>query len=438
MPSTAYLGLELKQRELESRLLIAIKLLHEGVNVVFGQQWAIFDDAGRLPKGVILFKTVNDIQARNMERFKSHGHLVTATDEEVLICDTESGFLLAFSDLAGPNCDLFFAQSERHKKAVEKKAPNLRGKVIVAGNARVELLTGNMLHGVTQEALELRNIYGDYMLFNTNYGALNSIWGDINRVANVAVSTGHLNPKVPASIAEFRKVIEWELRNRIEMIRLIKWSASTIKNQKFVIRPHPIEKAEFWEKEFLGYQNIIVVARSNPHPWMIGARLIVHTGCTTGLEAALLGKFAINLMPSDFPVFDIILKHINMTVRTWEEGASMITRYLDNSTLVDSATQHMFAAKLEEHLPKHTRSNASSIISQQISRLAETLPSDERGLNNLAITPYQRTKVQVDKFTLHETELQNALTHTSRLAGVNLKASIKKLADSLFLLSPRP
>jgi len=438
MPSTAYLALEIKQRELESRLLIAVKLLHEGVNVVFGQQWALFEDAELLPKGVTLFKTVNDIQARKMGLFKSNGHLVTATDEEALICVNESCFLQAFSSLAGHNCDLFFAQSEQHKKAVEKKAPNLRGKVIVTGSPRVELLAENMRHDAIQEALELRNIHGDYILFNTNYGNINSIWDDIHHVMNIAVTAGSLDPKNPVSIAEFQKSIEWELRNQIEMIRLIKWSASTIKNHKFVIRPHPGEKAELWEKEFLDHQNIIVVPRSNPHPWIIGARLIVHTGCTTGLEATLLGKYAINLMPSDHPLLDTIVNHINLTVRTWEEGASIITQYLDNSTHVDLAIQNMLAAKLEEYLPKHTRSNASSIISQQISRLAETLPTDERGLNNLAITPRERTKVQVDKFTLHETELQNALAHTSRLAGINLKASIKKLADSLFLLSPRP
>ena len=40
-----YLGLEIKQRELDSRLRIAINALALGYPVVFGQQWTLFSNA---------------------------------------------------------------------------------------------------------------------------------------------------------------------------------------------------------------------------------------------------------------------------------------------------------------------------------------------------------------------------------------------------------
>ncbi len=83
MESIAYLGLEIKQRELESRLLIAARLLKAGVVVFFGQQWSLFSNADALPPGVVLFKTVNGIQAKPMADFRSKGHIVASTDEEV-------------------------------------------------------------------------------------------------------------------------------------------------------------------------------------------------------------------------------------------------------------------------------------------------------------------------------------------------------------------
>ena len=68
MEPIAYLGLEIKQRELESRTMVAAHLLKAGIAVIFGQQWSMFANAAALPRGVMLFKTVNDIQAGVMEK----------------------------------------------------------------------------------------------------------------------------------------------------------------------------------------------------------------------------------------------------------------------------------------------------------------------------------------------------------------------------------
>ena len=40
-----YLPIEIKNRELESRLMTACYLLERGVSVVLGQQWAVFLNA---------------------------------------------------------------------------------------------------------------------------------------------------------------------------------------------------------------------------------------------------------------------------------------------------------------------------------------------------------------------------------------------------------
>jgi hypothetical protein len=124
-----YRRLELKHRELEARILTTLPLVSSGIEVAFGQQWAMFNSAKSLLPGAILFKTVNDIQATNMTQFKLTGHQVAATDEEVLICTEDRCFAQAFGERAATNCDEFFAPNCVRKNAVESQHPSLVGKV---------------------------------------------------------------------------------------------------------------------------------------------------------------------------------------------------------------------------------------------------------------------------------------------------------------------
>ena len=62
MEPIAYLTVEVKHRDLEPRLLIASHLVKAGITVVVGQQWAMFPNPSAFPPGIVLFKTVNEIQ----------------------------------------------------------------------------------------------------------------------------------------------------------------------------------------------------------------------------------------------------------------------------------------------------------------------------------------------------------------------------------------
>ena len=322
MEPIAYLALEIKQRELESRILIAAHLLKAGIAVVIGQQWVLFANADTCPPGVALFKTVNHIQAGKMADFRASGHLVAATDEEVLVCTEEACFLEVFSPKAAENCDLFFAQSDFHKSVVENRFPALRGRTQAVGNARVDLLSADRRKSFGPEVQDIVKTYGPYILFNTSYGQLNSIWKDMEHVNTIAAVAGLVNRDDPASIAEYQAKLEWERRNREEMVELLRWVIEEIPDKNIVLRPHPGEAPEFWWERFGSCERLHIIPRSKPQPWILGADMVVHTSCTTGLEAALMGKPVVNLFPAVHPAFDFITNHVNPIFRTWQEAGA--------------------------------------------------------------------------------------------------------------------
>lgn len=61
--------------------------------------------------------------------------------------------------------------------------------------------------------------------------------------------------------------------------------------QKVIVRPHPSENIEIWKKYTKNYSKKIKIIRSgNVLSWILAAKLLIHNGCTTAIEALFLKK----------------------------------------------------------------------------------------------------------------------------------------------------
>ncbi|MBX7200355.1 MAG: hypothetical protein K1X51_13400 [Rhodospirillaceae bacterium] len=440
MEPIAYLTVEVKHRDLDPRLLIASHLVKAGISVVVGQQWAIFSNAAALPPGIVLFKTVNEIQAQNMPNFRSHGHLTAATDEEVLQCIDDKCFMVAFSQIAAESCDLFLAQSAAHKDAIERWYPAMAGRVEVAGNSRIDLLSPTGRASFAAEAEDLKREYGPFVLFNTNFGSINSIWRDLNKVVQIAAIAGAFKPGDEASTAEFYSLLKWEKRNFDELLALLDWTVQEVTSHRIVIRPHPGELAEFWEDRYGKHPRVTVVPRSNPHPWIMASDLVIHTGCTTGLEAALMDKPSINLMPSDHPTIDRIVNWANPTFKTAIEAASALKNFLDNGQGPVSENKEKYAAVLEKYLPGYRSGDAAKVIADRIRDALVRGGATPGGVHTMRYRKkfwsQVRPAVTLDKFVVSREEFTESVALAHRLTGNPRLPKIHTLDESLFMLTP--
>jgi hypothetical protein len=57
---------------------------------------------------------------------------------------------------------------------------------------------------------------------------------------------------------------------------------------RVILRPHPSENHDVWRNATRGCHNLHVVHEGNVVPWLLASRLLLHNGCTTAVEAALL------------------------------------------------------------------------------------------------------------------------------------------------------
>lgn len=410
-----YLPLEIKFREIEARLRTAVYLLRMGCSVMIGQQWSLFRNADVLPKGVFLIKTVNKIQANVMADLKRHGFAVAAMDEEALCCVGEGCFLSAFSPKAAENCDLFFAQSTAQRDILKARFPDMPVKVV--GNPRGQRSEAR-LKSIHTDAQNIKDQYGDFVLFNTNYGMVNSHWGSVDAIEDISKQAGTYNADM------FEKLRDWEQTNLDQMVSLLDWTVENA-NQKIVIRIHPGEDAQFWVDKYGDKAH--VEARSNPIPWIKAANLVVHTRCTTGLEAVLMDVPALNLEPIPHPEADTCLPEANYTVRSWEDGAKALREFFDT----DGGAIREFKPNITEQF---SNANAPELAAKELAKLAEykdaPKPDWVRGYKRA-----QRAEILMDKCTIHPEEFIKELQITADDFGLAME--VLELDESLFILEPQ-
>tara|TARA_B110000503_G_C7151917_1_gene415599 strand:- start:1748 stop:2497 length:750 start_codon:yes stop_codon:yes gene_type:complete len=80
-------------------------------------------------------------------------------------------------------------------------------------------------------------------------------------------------------------------------INLLKKLSTQFPTKNFLFRPHPIENPKHWQIIFDNFKNIEVDQSGNLSEVLNNADIVMHNGCTGGLEAAIRKIPTISFMP---------------------------------------------------------------------------------------------------------------------------------------------
>jgi surface carbohydrate biosynthesis protein len=320
-----YLPIEISARELDSRLLLSAFALARGFEVVLGQKWLMHDNLPYMRPGVLVTKTLTATDARFMQIARRHGHRTASIDEEIPgLIATRQGLrwvMRAAVDAA----DLIFAAGDDHLRALIAKFSDRADRFRVVGNPRWDLLRPELRPALAGDAARLRREHGRFFLINTNFGLTNSAKGPPEAIIRSLVRTGRLDPEN----ADDRAFIDtaWRLeRANQEFIRdLLRELPRRFPDHRFVLRPHPGERLDRW-REFAAEVPRLAVAREGAAvPWVMAAEALIHTNCTTGVEAFALGKPAICLRPPGAPDTDIYVSpRVNANASSAQEAIARL------------------------------------------------------------------------------------------------------------------
>jgi surface carbohydrate biosynthesis protein len=424
-----YLPIEFRSREFDSKALLAATLAQRGYAVVVGQQWLLYDNIARLPPGVVLFKNFNKVHQPYMAQARQAGHRVVILEEELLAQTEEKAIEVLCTDGIFELPDLILADGQ-FEHDILKRLSGGKVRIEITGNGRIDLLKPDLrpLFQAQIDAIKLR--YGDFVLVNTNFAILNSIWQSTEQVTQIQLVAGFIKPNDPASLQTWRDYLDFEEANRTAMYAAIRELARRRPKQSIIIRPHPGEDLKRWDGLFAEFPNVRVIREGAHIPWTMACRVLLHTSCTTGFEAQVAGKAALSLVPlPSWITASFISNHVNPTFADPIEFVSAAENIIDGG----AAPAPKPAATSPEHYVWNCAANNAT------RRIAELLLEGLPPPKPMALPTLQGTlrdeqlKTKFDVSLLRCSETIQSVRDTCKIAE---KLEVQELGDRLFAVGP--
>jgi surface carbohydrate biosynthesis protein len=426
--SIVYLPIEFGSREFDAKALLATVLASRGYSVAIGTQRTLLHYIKFLPPGIILFKSFNNFHHLSMRMGRKYHNKVVVLEEELLTHIEKRAIGNYCTKDIFTLVDEIYANSE-HEKAVLAEFSGGAVPIHVTGNARVDLLKPKYRDFFKRNIDAVRARFGDFVLINTNFGTVNSMWG-MERVKEVHVECGFVNPDDPESLKAWNDQVEFEHLNRAAMLTVIEELSRRRPNQKIVVRPHPNEALQHWDGVF-DTPNISVVREGSHLPWTLASQLLLHTSCTTGFEAHVAGKVAMSLITKpNWITQSFISNRLNPVFTDPLEMADAADSYL-NGGAVPSGT--LSVAEAERYI-WNIGDNAA--VERLADLLTRDLPRPTGTVPFPRVPPSPISDEQKNKFGLTFQDCAGVFTRLIPIVGGERKLRFDDVGNNIYYLSP--
>jgi len=148
-----------------------------------------------------------------------------------------------------------------------------------------------------REVEEIHNHYGEFILINTNFNHVNSfspvqnLFQPVKKLGEEAVfgkAARGMTREYAEGFRDHKKAIFQDFQ------RLIPALEKEFPSYTIVVRPHPTESQDVYDRIAAQCQRARVTNEGNVVPWLMATRALIHNGCTTGVEAFVTGVPAIS------------------------------------------------------------------------------------------------------------------------------------------------
>jgi surface carbohydrate biosynthesis protein len=417
-----YLLIEEVNRELLSRLLIGRAAAALGHPVLIGQQWWIAANFEALPPGAVLFKGNNRIQALFMQQARKAGHLTASIDEESFVSSSATEIKAQYHALAEAHCDLFLTQGAFQHRTILDHFPAAAERVVMTGNPRTDLLRDENFRPKDPRVDHYRAEVGPFTLINTNFTTINPKLGDTYSYYQTCLRVGVLDDPEMPPYQRFMTWCRWERYNLRAMTTLIHRLVTGSGDRRIVVRPHPSENAEIWVDRLAGLHGVDVQSEGDHLAWIDRADILVHSGCSTGLEAYLLGRPAISLTPGDTvwktPALSNIVNPVAATVDEAEALLRTPRTDIGGNALDD------YLLDTRDPTPAERIAGQLSALSERAGDRATAASSDD------AAAPASQR--MIEKAFIDLAEVRRRLRQVEAATGIEKPAPIKEIAPAIF------
>ena len=289
-------------RELDPKLLFACVAAERGFRSVIGSRREMEFNIDMFPRSIYLSKSMTIRSLLFFRVANMYGHDIVTWDEEALVhLPPETYFSRRLDPRSIRYVSHLFAWGEENAELWRqyKYLPDFIP-IHVTGNPRTDMLRPELRSFYEDEVKQFQSKYGDFILINTNFNHINAFGPDMNLFKPVKIP-GQKPAFGRAARGMSREYAEG-LRNHKQAIfdqfkKLVPELVEAFPAYNIVMRPHPTEKHDVYQKIASQSERIFVTNEGNVVPWLMAAKAVIHNGCTTGVEAYMMGVPAISYRP---------------------------------------------------------------------------------------------------------------------------------------------
>ena len=281
-------------REFDAKLLLACCAARRGFASVLGPRRELEFRIPSFPRSIFISKDLRSGNGRLFRILSKLGHICVAWDEEALIHEApEIFYRTRLARLSVQYASHLFAWGPENAE-LWRQYPELPSgtSIHITGNPRGDMLRPDLRTYFEEEIATLQNTYGDFILVNTNFSAVNN-FTPVQNLFQPADRPGEA-PKIGRAARGMSREFAEEYQDHTVAILedfkgLIPVLEQTFPDHTIVVRPHPSESSQLYHDIAAQCRHVQVTNQGNVIPWLAASRALVHNGCTTAIEAYAMG-----------------------------------------------------------------------------------------------------------------------------------------------------
>ncbi len=303
MKKILYLPIETVARELDGNLFLVYESLKRGYSVAIGKKGEIREFARTIGSGVYMHKHWEQVFPYKFDSPERKKYVYVGFHPEGLLCVNPERFKKRITVKGeSEKLDINFVYGETQKKLLLEENPLLKKIIVPVGHPRFDILFPKFQSLFDKKVNKIKSKFGNYILINTNFSRGNRSRhykeNSLEQLENRHIKR-YGRPLSNKDRLFIINEINYKENMFCEYKKMLAIISIKFPNINFILRPHPSEDHLTWESAVKSLDNVEVVFEGNVANWVLGATAIIHSGCTTAIEAWTARKEVIRYNPID-------------------------------------------------------------------------------------------------------------------------------------------
>ena len=334
-----YIPIEVKTRELITKLYFIANNINENFIFFIGDKMATRNATSSLGKGIYFYKSINWYDTPHINRVKSKGNIYISLDEEGGVTQSnKSNFLSILNRRSSEKnvslTDKIFTWGDFDFNGWRSKYKKYKNKIVKTGSLRFDLWRREVYSKIFKDEILYLKKYSPYIFIPSTF--INSReWLKKEIEHEKKMNKG--NSKEPSSFLKKRiKQSEDSYKSYLAYLKMIKKLSIKFPKKKILIKPHPKENIMDWKKKLNiknKYSNIIIDNSFDLTPYIAASESVIFTETIAGMQSAIMGKKTISFNVKNVST---LRNYANKCVPHTTEFKTLI-KYLNKKSIVNNS-----------------------------------------------------------------------------------------------------